>query len=432
MATYGSLGVASASNVPGARESSASWTDRSGNLWLFGGDGNDSTGTAGLLNDLWKFDLTTRTWTWVGGSDIASVSGVYGTLGVAAVSNVPGARQNAVTWTDNLGNFWLFGGQGLDKAAESGLLNDLWEFSPSNGNWTWMGGRDVVNTSGIYGKQGVPSNNYVPGARQNAVGVADYSGNLWLFGGAGYDSASGTPGLLNDLWMFSPATSTWVWVSGNNVSGSFGNYGLILTPAPTNMPGARQSASSWTDASGNFWLFGGNGYDSAVVLPTDPPPTIGNLNDLWEYNSKTKVWTWISGNYITATKGTYGTLGTGVTTNTPGARAGAVAWTDSSGNLWLFGGNFFNDLWQFSPGSDEWTWSSGSDAADAPGDYGMQGISNPENVPGGRLNAAHWADGAGNFWVFGGDGYDSTGLVPQVPPVPIYPGILNDLWVYGR
>jgi hypothetical protein len=30
--------------------------DASGNFWLFGGLGMDSTGTLGYLNDLWKFE----------------------------------------------------------------------------------------------------------------------------------------------------------------------------------------------------------------------------------------------------------------------------------------------------------------------------------------------------------------------------------------
>lgn len=32
-----------------------SWTDASGNLWLFGGDDYDSTGAQGNPNDLWEY-----------------------------------------------------------------------------------------------------------------------------------------------------------------------------------------------------------------------------------------------------------------------------------------------------------------------------------------------------------------------------------------
>ena len=43
---YGTKGVASSINVPGARSGAVSWTDNSRNLWLFGGYGY-ATGTSG-------------------------------------------------------------------------------------------------------------------------------------------------------------------------------------------------------------------------------------------------------------------------------------------------------------------------------------------------------------------------------------------------
>lgn len=49
--------------------SSRTWTDASGNLWMFGGYGYDSTGTRGWLNALWEFNPATGMWTWVGGSE---------------------------------------------------------------------------------------------------------------------------------------------------------------------------------------------------------------------------------------------------------------------------------------------------------------------------------------------------------------------------
>ena len=57
-------------------------------------------------------------WTWMGGSSsVPSGSGqpgIYGTLGTAAAGNIPGGRDSAATWTDSKGNFWLFGGEGID------------------------------------------------------------------------------------------------------------------------------------------------------------------------------------------------------------------------------------------------------------------------------------------------------------------------------
>ena len=91
-------------------------------------------------------------------------------------------------------------------------------------------------------------------------------GNLWLFGGFGYDSVPPTISLgrLNDLWKYNIGIGQWTWVSGANTQNQTGVYGTKGTPAAANVPGARESAASWIDASGNLWLFGGLGLASTV------------------------------------------------------------------------------------------------------------------------------------------------------------------------
>jgi hypothetical protein len=66
----------------------------------------------------------------MGGSQLVDQKGVYGTQGVAAPANIPGARWDAISWTDSSGNFWLFGGDAYDSAGNQGTLNDLWKFTP--------------------------------------------------------------------------------------------------------------------------------------------------------------------------------------------------------------------------------------------------------------------------------------------------------------
>jgi N-acetylneuraminic acid mutarotase len=148
-------------------------------------------------------------WTWVGGSNVGNQSGVYGTLGTAASSNIPGARSDAATWVDASGNLWLFGGQGFDSNGALADFNDLWKYS--GGQWTWMGGSSVNNKSGIYGTEGTASSSNMPGARISPATWTDASGNLWLFGGNGYGSTAGE-GDLNDLWEYS--AGKWTWVGG--------------------------------------------------------------------------------------------------------------------------------------------------------------------------------------------------------------------------
>src|ERR1035437_1168577 len=257
--TYGTQGTAASGNVPGARCFAVSWTDAAGNFWLFGGDGF-STGTSGALNDLWKYSA--GEWTWMGGSNVVNQPGTYGTQGTAAPGNIPGARGNAVSWTDAVGNFWLFGGDGFSTGAGGyGYLNDLWKYSA--GEWTWMGGSNVVNQPGTYGTQGTAAPGNIPGARGNAVSWTDAVGNFWLFGGNGSDSI-GAAGGLNDLWKYSANAGEWTWMGGSNVVNQPGTYGTQGTAAPGNIPGARGDAVSWTDAVGNFWLFGGYGFSTGT------------------------------------------------------------------------------------------------------------------------------------------------------------------------
>ena len=80
------------------------------------------------LNDLWRFDSSTREWTWVAGSSSGNQGGVYGIKGVADALNTPGARSEAVSWVDLQGDLWLFGGKGLTQFALGGSLNDLWKY----------------------------------------------------------------------------------------------------------------------------------------------------------------------------------------------------------------------------------------------------------------------------------------------------------------
>jgi N-acetylneuraminic acid mutarotase len=447
---YGTLGMAASTNIPGGRDSAMTWTDASGNLWLFGGEGYDSTGAFGYLNDVWKFNPKlgiNGEWTWMGGSNSTanSQSGVYGTLGTADPTNVPGGRYSAVSWSDASGDLWLFGGEGYDLTGASGALNDLWKFDTklgTNGEWTWMGGSSTVGSnggqSGVYGTLGTADPKNVPGGRGYAVSWSDASGNLWLFGGYGFDSA-GTTGYSNDLWKFNLALGEWTWMGGSSTIGSStatrsGVYGTQGTPAPTNIPGGRGYAVSWSDASGNLWLFGGYGYDSTGK-------SWGYLNDLWKFDPKLGTngeWAWMGGSSKSkaAKSGDYGTLGVAASTNVPGSRVYPLSWSDASGNLWLFGGlgydstsafGVLNDLWKFDPAlgaNGEWAWMGGSNAVGSNGGqsgvYGTLGTEASTNAPGGRDNAVSWSDASGNLWLFGGLGYDSTGIE----------GDLNDLWKY--
>jgi N-acetylneuraminic acid mutarotase len=187
----------------------ACWTAPDGRLWFFGGYGEASVfASSGSYNnnDLWTFDPGTLLWTWMGGSKTNDQAGVYGILGQAAAENYPGARHGQSYWTGNNGDLWLFGGFTMN-AYESypQVANDLWRYHIASGQWTWMNGQPAGSDIGlpVYGKLGVPAPTNTPGSRTYGVTWVDKDGNLWLFGGAGYDS-TGTIGYLSDMWRYKP------------------------------------------------------------------------------------------------------------------------------------------------------------------------------------------------------------------------------------
>lgn len=405
----GTLGIPGPGNTPGGRQIAATWTDASGDLWLFGGYGPDSTGSLLPMSDLWKFSA--GEWTWMGGPTVGGQNGNYGTLGVASPTSIPGARFEAASWTAASGNFWLFGGEGFDSAGHETELNDLWKYS--GGQWTWMGGSNLGSQHGVYGTLGVPNSNNIPGARFSAAVWVDSGGNVWLFGGLGYDASSAIVGSLNDLWRYS--AGEWTWMGGSDVINQKGVYGQKGIGAASNVPGARFAAYNWLDTSGNLWIFGGVANDSTGAL--------GPINDLWKFSGGR--WTWMGGDTAEGQMGVYGTQGTASASNLPGARQYGASWGDAAGDGWIFGGNGLdstgaygemNDLWKYSGG--EWTWVAGSNLGQQTSTMGAKGTLAPGNGPGGRVGLSAWEDRKGNLWILGG-----------IQDLPTF-GNLNDLWMY--
>ena len=420
---YGTMGVPASANKPGGRETGGiEWTDASGNLWLYGGYGYPESGAAGMLNDLWKYDPVTNNWTWVNGDKTINNTGNYGTKGVAAPSNKPGARYLGASWIDNSGNLWLFGGNGYASTTTFGSMNDLWKYNIATNMWTWINGDNTISNTGVYGTRGVSSSTNKPGARNRfnqMIGRIDAAGYFWMFGGAGY-AGTNTYGALNDLWKYNTANNEWTWVSGDNTVSNLGVYGTMGTPAPANKPGARDGGVCWFDTGGKFWLFGG-GYDVSGGWTF-------KLSDLWKYDPATNQWTWMKGDNIFDQFGVYNSQGVTNASSKPGGRLMAACWPDNYGNFWLFGGygwaatgtgsngnQGLNDLWKYDPLTNNWTWMKGDNSPGVVSVYGSQGVPAPTNKPGNRSGVDQWVDANGNLWVIGG--------LEWIPTV-----FKNDLW----
>ncbi len=421
------IGQFTATNIPGARRYSATWTDTAGNFWLFGGYYNV---VGNNYNDLWKYDFNAGQWAWMHGSTGYNGSANYGGAapGTSTSSTTPGARYGSACWTDAEGNLWLFGGQ----ISASAFMNDLWKYNTTTNQWTWISGN---NTSGIipgnYGTKNTAAASNHPGGRGGApASWVDNAGDFWIFGGAGHASLAAPSGNLNDLWKYDPATGWWTWVSGSDQVNVTGDYGTQGTAAASNIPGGRQSLVSWKDDAGNFWLFGGYG--------SGKNPGLDRLNDIWKFNPSSGMWTWIKGEDVINAPGHYGVRGVSDPANTPGARYAVAKWVDKAGNLWVFGGTAIvsagvsgnvNDLWKYDPVTNNWTWMKGPAAISTFGVYGPIGVTAPAYAPGARTNPSAWVDKTGDFWMFGGGGFATSGsanalndfwrLAPVPPVVPL-------------
>jgi hypothetical protein len=357
------------------------------------------------MNDLWEYNPGNSQWTWVAGTSVPDIPGTYGTKGVGSTSNIPTGRAASASWTDSSGSLWLFGGQYL-----ASNVNDLWEFNPSNSQWTWVAGASTANQNGTYGTEGTGSTSNIPGARGGVASWVDSSGNVWLFGGSGLPASGSTVGSLNDLWKYAPGTSAWTWVTGVSTINPTGTYGTQGVASSTNTPGGRGGACAWKDSSGNFWLFGGVGYGSSGGD--------GYLNDLWKFSPGTTQWTWVSGSKVANNStSSYGNSGIPVSSNLPPVRSSAACWQDSSGSFWMMGGTNaageLGDLWMFSPGKSIWTWVGGAATYNATAVYGTEGVSSSSNFPGSRDSSPSGILSSGTLWLFGGSNAN---------------GLCNDLW----
>lgn len=365
---------------PGGRWLAATWVDESGNLWLFGGRGHSTTGIASY-GDMWKFNVTTNRWYWMGGSTTPNSSTYYpATVGYIGQ---PGSRQSAATWIDDNGDFWLFGGVG--KAVSDwyvGDLNDLWKYEPDTSIWIWQGGTKEILDPGTYpvsyGLTGTPA------ARSDAATGITPSGDLLLFGGTVRSAR------INDLWRYSIASQTWTWLNGSSTTETLGQY--PSQAGVSGYPGARRSLAYWTDSDRNLWIFGGWG--------VYPGFTSARLNDLWRYEPGSNQFYYMGGTIQStsypANLGEIGTLG---------GRNSPNFWT-ADNRFWLSGGfgrgpeieGRFNDLWAYDPLEGKWRFMDGPKEETSgiyPATAGQKGL------PQGRVGGQTWTSGD-RMYLYGG------------------------------
>ncbi len=430
-AATGTFRNAGSTNNPRARvQTTTIWCDKTGKIWLFGGTPAGSGVDNSPMNDMWVFDRAAGTdgeWYWQSGP--APLNGVsVGTKGgTADVDNVPKARQQACSWKDKNGNFWLFGGsQIFGGFYVNGVFgNDLWTFNPVTRQWRWVMGDEPTsqtatgNRTATYpvnkGEEGIP------GGRCAAVTWTDTAGNLWMYGGSGV-TATTTTGNLGDIWKFDVTQEKWYWMGGVKTTNAAVDYNGASAPGtPGGFPGGRQSLAGWRDQNDNLYIFSGVGAAGSASL----------LSDMWRYNPSRDEWTWIR---ASAPNANYGTPGIAHASNEPGRIYVIGTATDKYGKFWLFGGryttnpvnnnnNMQNALWMYDPVANLWTRVNGDAGIDRHGRYGTMYTPDKDNQPGSRQSFMCYCDDENDIWMFGGAGWGEAGANR---------GILSDLWRFAR
>ena len=194
----------------------------------------------------------------------------------------------------------------------------------------------------------------------------------------------------------------WTWVHGDSAYYTLARYGTRGIPDSSNVPPGLYATVFWTDHNGKFWIYGGKDYSS------------GYFSDMWMFDPDTRVWTWMKGDSGAVNQApTFGIKGVSSPLNSPGCRGlGSPAWTDSTGNLWMYGGytkqrtgsfpyRYMSDLWKYDIQTNEWTWMDGDSL---PGNLvlGVKGVPAPTNSPGSLAECSdYWTDSENNFWFYG-------------------------------
>lgn len=300
-----------ASAQPGTRNRMATAMDASGNLWLFGGYKNNQD----PMNDLWKYNVSTKLWTWVGGDNFQEGWGN---------ANWPAARHRVRMWFDNNGDLWLYGGA-RQTASQNESFNDLWKYNPGTNNWTCVKGNAnqtfaYTNTaSGNYpASEGIGGTAYYPRARSDYGYWIDNNNNFWIF--AGYAQSHSTHDFA-DLWKYNPTTNEWTLVKGDNQVHNNSN-----PQNNTSRPIQRDAPYCWKGNDGHLYFFGGANQS-------------GFRREVWHFDIGLNTWV---NDYVDASYDVGPSINspTGVdhANNHPGAQVTAINHLTTATHTYMFDG----------------------------------------------------------------------------------------------
>lgn len=285
-----------------------------------------------------------------------------------------------------------------------------------------------------------------PGGRAETSSWCDVHGNLWMFGGTGYDDLpSEDPRLLNDLWLFNCTDQSWKMVE-QETRGA--NEAHLLGRDHKKIPKRRRQAASCgvtglifvifggMDGEGNAlsdtWLFDivvskwlpiySSHHDQNVSVPIRPTARYDMaswclddqlvicgghgqdsiLDDMWSFSFRSLAWSRVKQFSLAKV------VSSDQETLFPSPVVGSSTWTGFNKILLLFSydcGNNSSTVWEFSLETGNWKMIS---LTSRPGCHneGWDG----EGHLNARQHSAAWATPANDIFIFGGQNLHGCSL----------------------
>lgn len=330
---YGMVGVEDSLNSPGYSRNGVLWFDNEGYLWLY----DDDEHTPYVTDRIWRYNPATNNWTIWSGFPTTSSFPVYSPLGVPTATAHPGKRYQAMNWADTVGNLWVYGG--YNPFVWGAFGQDLWKFDIQLKQWSWEGGVQMGGTiiwaPPKYGTKGVFSPSTFPSRRSSAFCWTDKENKLWFFG----DSS---PDADNSLWSYDPQTHLWGWFGGDTLNNPpEGNYNDHCVATSSNLPKPRfefeKINQHYNSNKCGFWMYGGRSRVDADNWW---------YRDLWFYRIKDNKWILVEGDDVMPAPPVLQSSGS------MGGRVATTLWDDNNGTLYLFGGNYYSDVWTYKYNTD--------------------------------------------------------------------------------
>jgi hypothetical protein len=276
----------------------AAWGD--GNVWVFGGRfrEEESTSAYALYDDLYRFEVASRSW-----------------HEVEVAGKRPAPRVNGgLIWDSARERLWLFGGNESSSGASYAPLADVWSFDPSARRWT---AHEPAGTA--------------PAARLFHAALYDAQRDgLVIFGGADEGAFANSASYYRDVWALSLPELEWVQ----------------LHPGRSGAPEGRFWAGLVHDSTRDAYLLFG-GHDDQML---------GNRNDTWRFDPDALSWEQLaSGDQLQGeARGVcdFPPDFTAVALDAPERRsAHSVVWSQPCKHALVFGGKTdcgsIDDVWSF-------------------------------------------------------------------------------------